>query len=329
MNLLYNTGIKVVQCVTITLLLILTAYIGDITAMTTSDSISILSENQEMKVCRKCGTEKPFSEFHKEKRCKDGFCSLCKQCVALISKERHLRNKDIENKKNREKYAKDIKSEFSKRKAYLEKTKEQRFYTQKRYREINKERITSEKRDRYYEKRDEILKKRKEYYIYNREHCLLLQKERYENNKEKILEYSKQWVEKNPEKRREIAKKYSRKFRITPKGRLKNCISTGIRSSLKKGMKAGRSWEKLVGYDINKLKKHLEKQFDDNMSWDNYGSYWHIDHIIPIAAFNFEKPEDEDFRICWSLKNLRPLESKENLSKGAKIEKPFQPSLVF
>ncbi|MCK4821766.1 hypothetical protein KA005_38725, partial [bacterium] len=94
----------------------------------------------------------------------------------------------------------------------------------------------------------------------------------------------------------------------------------GIHESIKKGSKNGRHWESLVGFTIDELVKHLEKQFDANMSWENQGSYWHIDHILPKAIFNFDKPEDEEFNLCWALKNLRPLEAKENLRKAAKID---------
>jgi 5-methylcytosine-specific restriction endonuclease McrA len=62
------------------------------------------------------------------------------------------------------------------------------------------------------------------------------------------------------------------------------------------------------------------------MSWDNCNE-WHIDHIIPKAAFNYEKPEDIDFKKCWALKNLQPLWAKENHEKKDKLLKPFQPSL--
>ncbi len=65
------------------------------------------------------------------------------------------------------------------------------------------------------------------------------------------------------------------------------------------------------------------------MSWENYGTVWEIDHKIPIAAFNFERPEDIDFKKCWELKNLRPLEIYKNRSKQARIDKPFQPSLTI
>jgi len=56
---------------------------------------------------------------------------------------------------------------------------------------------------------------------------------------------------------------------------------------------------------------------------------WHIDHIIPKVVFNFKKPEDEDFKRCWAMSNLRPLWSHDNLVKNTKIYKHFQPRLIF
>jgi hypothetical protein len=62
-------------------------------------------------------------------------------------------------------------------------------------------------------------------------------------------------------------------------------------------------------------------------SWSRAG--WHINHVIPISAFNFSSPEDIDFKKCWALKNLRPLWAKDNFSKNARLDKPFQPSLAL
>ena len=49
------------------------------------------------------------------------------------------------------------------------------------------------------------------------------------------------------------------------------------------------------------------------MNWDNYGTYWEIDHIIPRNLFNniFDY-KSKNFQICWSLMNLRPLEKSLN-----------------
>jgi hypothetical protein len=110
---------------------------------------------------------------------------------------------------------------------------------------------------------------------------------------------------------------------------LKINMACSINQSLK-GNKNGRSWEKIVGYTLDKLIKHLEKQFLPGMTWKNRGrGGWHIDHIIPVSAFNFETVEDIDFRKCWALNNLRPLWEVENLRKADRVDKPFQSSLAI
>ena len=89
------------------------------------------------------------------------------------------------------------------------------------------------------------------------------------------------------------------------KRRLYYCMSARVRQSLKNG-KDGEKWTKLVGYSVADLKIHLKDQFNDIMNWNNYGDIWEIDHIKPIASFNIDSCEDDDFKKCWSLNNLRP-----------------------
>lgn len=60
---------------------------------------------------------------------------------------------------------------------------------------------------------------------------------------------------------------------------------------------------------------HLESQFTSEMNWENYGEYWEIDHVIPKQKLKYNSPEDKNFKICWSLKNLRPLVVSENRSR--------------
>ena len=62
------------------------------------------------------------------------------------------------------------------------------------------------------------------------------------------------------------------------------------------------------------------------MDWGNQGE-WHIDHIVPVSAFNFDSPEHMDFKRCWALSNLQPLWGRDNISKHAKLDGEFQPSL--
>ncbi len=55
------------------------------------------------------------------------------------------------------------------------------------------------------------------------------------------------------------------------------------------------------------------------MSWENYGSYWWLDHIKPRSSFNYESPDDKELKECWALENLQPLEKIANIRKGNKI----------
>ncbi len=94
--------------------------------------------------------------------------------------------------------------------------------------------------------------------------------------------------------------------------------------------KGGKKWQEIVGYSVEDLRRHLEKQFTEGMTWDKFmAGGIHIDHKIPIAAHNFTSINDPDFKKCWALKNLQPLWAFDNISKGAKIDCSFQPSFAI
>ncbi len=138
-------------------------------------------------------------------------------------------------------------------------------------------------------------------------------------NKELRKEQQKNWREKNKRRRLEYGSRWEKKQRKESyKFRLDSNTSTAIRKALNNS-KIGWKWEGLVRYTLEDLIKHLEVRYDENMTWDNYGSYWHIDHIIPRSWFIYKKPEDVGFKICWSLENLQPLEASKNIKKGNNI----------
>ncbi len=116
---------------------------------------------------------------------------------------------------------------------------------------------------------------------------------------------------------REMEMRLHRKKMKNPKYRLNINISRSMAKALK-GNKNGYHWENLVPYNLDNLKEHLENQFEDDMTWENYGD-WHIDHIIPRSHFDYESPEDEEFQECWALENLQPLWAEENLKKSDKL----------
>ena len=176
---------------------------------------------------------------------------------------------------------------------------------------------------------------------YGKEHRLKnIEKERerakkyYENNKEKIKEKDKIRFLENPEKFRNIKlksyhknktkdeqierrRKYRKHKRKTDvKYRLANVVRRRIIHYIRINniTKKNKTFD-IVGCTPQFLKEHLEGQFKDGMSWDNYGFYgWHIDHIIPLSS---AKTEEELYGLCHYT-NLQPLWAKDNLSKGSK-----------
>lgn len=184
-------------------------------------------------------------------------------------------------------------------------------------------------RKRFIKRHPEYIKQKKEYerewYFKNKDLVLQRTNDWAKNNKDKTNVYKKNWIERNREKRNKYLREYSKKKRASNiKIRINRSISASILSALKK-KKDGRRWEELVGYTIKDLINHLEKQFELWMNWDNYGKYdknkktWHIDHIKPISSFNFNSYNDSDFKECWTLENLQPLEASKNMIKSNKL----------
>jgi 5-methylcytosine-specific restriction endonuclease McrA len=109
----------------------------------------------------------------------------------------------------------------------------------------------------------------------------------------------------------------------SPQVRMRESLSARVSKVLREGgsSKGGSSVLDLLPYSLDDLICHLEKQFDGDMNWDNYGRLWSIDHIIPQSKFDFDGPNDKEFEKCWSLNNLRPLLVGENSSKGNSLSR--------
>jgi hypothetical protein len=147
----------------------------------------------------------------------------------------------------------------------------------------------------------------------------------YSENLGKIKKYTDNWYQENKQRisdrdknnRDRINKRIknranndvSFKISIRLRGRLREAIK---RSSGKKAYKT----KELIGCEITHVINHLESQFTEGMSWDNYGE-WHIDHIIPCAFFDLTKPSHQ--KVCFNWQNLQPLWESDNCAKGDKI----------
>lgn len=121
---------------------------------------------------------------------------------------------------------------------------------------------------------------------------------------------------------REALRRYRERNRVENRPqRVRHNVSSRIAHSLRAclaGRKAGRKWPEILGYDLPALIVHIERQFSQGMTWENWGVVWHIDHILPVSSFRIEAVGCPEFRACWALSNLRPLLIGSNLSKGAR-----------
>jgi hypothetical protein len=91
--------------------------------------------------------------------------------------------------------------------------------------------------------------------------------------------------------------------------RIKKSLAARLRSVLVKN----DSTMNYIGCNIQYLREWFEYNFTSEMNWDNYASYWSIDHIIPTCKFDLIN-EDEKFKCCnWS--NLMPVTVNYNSSK--------------
>lgn len=229
-----------------------------------------------MKKCNKCLFEKEETYYYVNNRNKDKLESTCKECI----KEKNKQNKEKLREaqiKWREKNP-DYMSNYGK----SEKIKEY----QKQYYEENK---------------DEYIKRKQEWRKNNYEKDKEERKKYIENNKEKVNKYHSNW------KKEKREKDVLYKIKENTSRRIRYELNT-----LLKGKKTKRTFEYL-GCKIDELKLYLESKFVENISWENYGDIWHIDHIIPCSSWNLS--DDFENKCCWNYRNLQPLEASDNQSK--------------
>lgn len=257
------------------------------------------------RTCTKCDTEKDDTCFHNHRK-------VCKSCVKIERKDKEA--------------------------AYLEKAKditktctvcEQEFDgTHFKYDSSTCKECTKKKNSRVTNKPTEDMPDK------TCTKCSVLKKATdYRFRSNVCIECEKQdmyqWRKNNPEK----FKEHLQRYRSTPEYKEKNNaykrnkyntniidrISHLYRHRIRRLIrekKDGLHME-LLGCNYTQLLEWLEYNFKDGMTWDNYGTIWHIDHIIPCSSYNFNNVEDQ--KKCFHWTNMAPLEVTENIKKGNKI----------
>lgn len=161
----------------------------------------------------------------------------------------------------------------------------------------------------------------KRYYDKNKDKISLYYKDWYKDNKDYLKEYHYSWRKDN-ESYKEYKRDYEKnKVDSDPLYRLNKNFRTLIYNYLLKygDNTDGSSKDIILNYTVEDLIKHLESQFTEGMTWDNYGE-WHIDHTIPVSYFKPKDKNDFLFYKCWSLNNLRPMWSTTREINGVVYE---------
>lgn len=95
-------------------------------------------------------------------------------------------------------------------------------------------------------------------------------------------------------------------------------ISEVIRSKVHKLLRGlPTSYQALLGLEMDKFKDWITFQFESDMTWNNFGSVWQIDHVLPMSRFDLSAPDQRS--ICYGWTNLQPLRVYENRLKSNKI----------
>ena len=160
----------------------------------------------------------------------------------------------------------------------------------------------------------------KRHYLKNREKRLQYFSEWQKDNQEHRKQYLKEYREKNVDNIRKTKRDYERNRKARdPLYKLISNFRTAIYTVLKECNvdKYGHYFD-VLQYTPEELINHLEKQFKDDMTWDNYG-IWHVDHKFPITSFDIQEMGDEEFMRCWCLDNLQPMWGEENIRKSNKV----------
>lgn len=135
----------------------------------------------------------------------------------------------------------------------------------------------------------------------------------------------------NPQLSRKKSALYARlhyaKYSHTPEVRFKRAMRNAVKriTRIAKTKKEGRTIE-YIGCSMLHARRHIEKQFKRGMHWNNHGTVWHIDHIIPLSKFDLTDALQR--KRANHFTNLQPLYVHENMKKGARIVQAHQLALL-
>lgn len=247
------------------------------------------------KACKGCGLHKPLTRefWTPQKLGKHGFTSRCREC------------KTADNAKARTRP-----DQKARQQAWRDANKDYAFRYNRAYRAAG------------YKSTADV----KSWRLRNLEHARKVDREKQRRlvaaNPEKYREINRRSALKNHDRiLRRANERTMRLYYSEPWFNLRTKVSSRVRTMLLGcGGKARRRTEDLLGYRLDELLAHLERQFTPGMTRDKLlAGAIEIDHIIPVRKFKPANSTDPEFMACWALANLRPMWRSENRAKSGKV----------
>ncbi|MDP3492855.1 MAG: hypothetical protein Q8R82_07055 [Hyphomonadaceae bacterium] len=156
----------------------------------------------------------------------------------------------------------------------------------------------------------------------------------YEANRCRVLEAARQYQLDHPERGRERMQRWraadpegakrkantyqNNRYANDPIFKVRKVVSGRIKQALKCAVGSpgkSRTTIELLGCSAEQYRTYLESLFDPNMTWENWGEMWEIDHIVPIAAHDLSSDKGQQAAFHYS--NTVPLSKAMNRIKGS------------
>ena len=141
-------------------------------------------------------------------------------------------------------------------------------------------------------------------------------------------DYKKKYYYKNHDYHLVVGKNSQNRGKINEyiKNKMKTDLTFNLacymRNWLYKAYKAQNVGKTKKTFDLLKcshsfFRRRIIHQFYRDMSVNNYGSVWYIDHCLPLATFSLL--DEKQMNVCFNWINLRPMFTKETTLSERKL----------
>lgn len=257
------------------------------------------------KICKKCGEEKDLTHFRKNAQVKDGHSNKCRDCMCELTpvQKQEIKDREALFEKGLKKCSKcnEIKelSAFHIQRGAKDGHKSWCRSCNQIYEYGGERGVLRKKKKLEWERRPEVKKR------------LSIKRANNEEYKKARKKYY------NSERGREWRREYENRFQRRVSSNIRTRIYTSLRTQ---NAKKQAEFDEYLGCSISFFRDYIESLFIEGMSWDNYGrghDKWHIDHIIPCAAFDFSDIEQQ--KKCFHYTNQQPLWESDNFRKSSNL----------